>query len=190
MDQHEPRPKLLLHACCGVCSSYMPELLAPDYDVTLYYENSNIWPSEEFRRRSDAARSMAESFNIPFIEVPQDHPSWFRDVRGHASDNENGERCRICMAHRMRNVFEYARDHGFDIVTTTMIMSRNKPIAMVNEIGHALSHEFGIPYLDTNFKKKGGEDASHARSKQAGIYRQNYCGCVYSFVKRNNPAES
>ncbi len=165
----------------------MPERLIPDYDVTLYYDNPNIWPSDEFRRRSDAARAMAESFNIPFIEVPQDQPSWFRDVRGYAQDVENGQRCRICMIHRMRKAFEYARDQGFDIVTTTMIMSRNKPIATVNEIGRTLSDEYGIPYLDTDFKKNGGEDESQLRSKRAGIFRQTYCGCVYSLVKRTHP---
>jgi len=184
MDQHESRPKLLLHACCGVCSSYVPELLIPDYDVTIYYENSNIYPSEEFQRRSDAARTMAESFGTPFIEVAQDQSAWFRDVRGHASDDEKGPRCSICMAHRMRKAFAYARDHQFDVVTTTLSVSRNKIIETIHDIGRALSEEFGVEYLDRDFKKNGGEDTSQQRSKQAGIYRQNYCGCVYSMVAR------
>jgi hypothetical protein len=190
MNKHESRPKLLLHACCGVCSSYVPEILIPDYDVTLYYENSNIYPSDEFQRRSDAARTMAEHYGIDFIDVEQDQPAWFRDVRGHAQDDEKGPRCSICMMHRMRKAFIYAKENGFDCVTTTMSVSRNKIIETINETGYALSEEFNISYLDRDFKKKGGEDESQSRSKKAGIYRQLYCGCVYSLVKRNTGGKS
>ncbi|MBD3251627.1 recombinase, partial [Candidatus Uhrbacteria bacterium] len=185
MKEAYSKPKLLLHACCGVCSSYIPELLVPDFEVTLYFENSNIYPSEEFQLRAEAARAMADAYGIPFVEVKQDPTAWHSDVRGHATESENGPRCQKCMRHRMRKAFAYAKDHGFDYVTTTMSVSRNKVISTINEIGYALSEEFGIPYIDRDWKKNGGEDASQRRSKNAGIYRQRYCGCVYSKVTRD-----
>lgn len=184
MNHRTHRPKLLLHACCGVCSAYVPELLIPDYDVTVYFENSNIYPSDEFRRRADAAREMAKSYGIPFIEVPQDEVSWYRAVQGRAQDRENGERCATCMAFRLDRAFAYAKENGFDIVACTLGVSRRKKIDMVHAVGRTLSEKYGIPFLDRDWKKGGGEDESQRRAKEAGIYRQEYCGCVYSKVRR------
>lgn len=184
MDHDETRPKLLLHACCGVCSAYVPELLIPDYDVTLYFENSNIWPADEFRRRADATRTMAEQRGIACI-IPDQHPeAWFRTVRGHAYDRENGERCALCIAFRLERTFQYAKEHGFDLVATTLGVSRHKRICMINDIGHRCADAYGMPFLDRDWKKGGGEAESQLRSKRAGIYRQTYCGCVYSLVRR------
>jgi hypothetical protein len=185
MDHPAHRPKLLLHACCGVCSAYVPELLIPDYDVTIYFENSNIYPSDEFRKRADAAREMAKQHGIPFIEVSQDEPSWYRAVQGHAQDRENGERCAKCMAFRLDHAFAYAKEHGFDVVACTLGVSRRKKIDMVHAVGKTLSEKYGIPFLDRDWKKGGGEDESQRRAKEAGIYRQEYCGCVYSRVSRD-----
>ncbi len=185
MDYPKRRPKLLLHACCGVCSAYMPELLIPDYDVTIYFENSNIYPSDEFRKRADAARAMAKQHGIPFIEVSQDEPAWYRAVQGHAQDRENGDRCAKCMAFRLDRAFAYAEEHGFDIVACTLGVSRRKKIEMVHEVGRTLSEKYGIPFLDRDWKKGGGEDESQRRAKEAGIYRQEYCGCVYSKFSRD-----
>ncbi|MCW1892210.1 MAG: epoxyqueuosine reductase QueH [Candidatus Uhrbacteria bacterium] len=181
-EQH--KPKLLLHACCGVCSAYVPELLIPDYDVTIYYENSNIYPSEEFRRRADATREMAKRYGIPFIEISQDEPSWYRSVQGHSQERENGERCQKCMAFRLDHAFAYAKEHGFSVVACTLGVSRRKKIDMVHGIGRALSEKYGISFLERDWKKGGGEDESQRRAKEAGIYRQEYCGCVYSKVRK------
>jgi epoxyqueuosine reductase len=174
------RPKLLLHACCGVCSAYVPDLLRREYDVTMYYDNPNISPSEEFDRRAEAARAMAKAYGIPFILVPQEPVSWYRSVRGHAKDRENGERCRKCIVHRMDSAFRYAKANGFEIVATTLGVSRRKKVEMVNDAGRRLSEIHGIPYLDRDFRKSGGEEESQRRARESGIYRQTYCGCVYS----------
>lgn len=186
MDRLAHRPKLLLHACCGVCSAYVPELLIPDYDVTIYFENSNIYPSDEFRRRADAAREMAGRYKIPFIEVTQDEVSWYRAVQGRAQDRENGERCATCMAFRLDRAFAYAKENGFDIVACTLGVSRRKKIDMVHAVGRTLSEKYDIPFLDRDWKKGGGEDESQRRAKEAGIYRQEYCGCVYSKVRKEH----
>ena len=177
------RPRLLLHVCCGVCSAYIPELLAPDFDVTMYYDNSNIYPAEEFRRRADAAKEIASRYGVAFVEVPQDPASWNKAVAGHANDPENGERCRLCMVQRLEHAFAYAKDRDFDAVACTLGVSRRKRIDMVNDIGRYLSEVYDIPFLDRDWKKGGGEVESQKRARDYGIYRQEYCGCVYSMKK-------
>ncbi len=183
MDRSPSRPKLLLHACCGVCSAYVPEILRDEYDVTIYYDNPNIFPQEEFDRRAEAARVMAEKYGLPFILVPQGTIDWYRAVRGHAKARENGERCRKCITHRLDAAFRYAKTHHFDIVATTVSVSRRKNIEQVHAAGRALASVHGIPFLDRDWRKGGGERESQRRAKEAGIYRQEYCGCVYSLVK-------
>src|SRR5512133_458690 len=149
------KPRLLLHVCCGVCSAYIPEILTPDFDVTMYYENSNIFPLEEFRRRSDAARYIAKKYGAAFIEVQQDQTNWNLAVAGHANDPENGERCGLCMNFRLEKAFEYAKTNGFDIIACTLGVSRRKHIEMVNGIGRKLSEQFGVPFMDRDWKKNG-----------------------------------
>lgn len=158
-------------------------MLAKEFDVTMYYENSNIYPAEEFRRRADAAKEIASRYGVEFIEVPQDVDSWNQAVAGHAKDPENGERCRLCMVHRLKRAFDYARDRDFDVVACTLGVSRRKNIDMVNNIGRYLSELYDIPFLDRDWKKGGGEVTSQKRAKEYGIYRQEYCGCVYSMKK-------
>ncbi|MFA5129875.1 MAG: epoxyqueuosine reductase QueH [Patescibacteria group bacterium] len=177
------KPRLLLHVCCGVCSAYIPELLAPDFDVTMYYDNPNIYPAEEFRKRADAAKEMAKRYGMAFVEVPQNVESWNLAVVGHATDRENGERCRLCMVHRLDSAFAYAKEHQFDAVACTLGVSRRKHIDMVNAIGKQLSDAYGIPFLDRDWRKNGGEDESQRRAREYGIYRQEYCGCIYSMKK-------
>ncbi len=176
------KPKLLLHACCGVCSAYVPERLVPDFDVTVYYENSNLYPSEEFDKRCQAAKTMAASFGLPFIQAPYDSPAWFRSVRGLALSPERGPRCEKCISHRLAKTFEYAKEKRFDCVATTLSVSRRKNVEQINRIGCALSDIFGLEFLGRDWKKDNGETLSQTRAKNAGIYRQNYCGCVYSLV--------
>ena len=181
-----PKPRLLLHVCCGVCSAYIPEILTPDYDVTMYYENSNIYPAEEFRRRADAARTISEKYGASFIEVSQQQDEWNLAVAGHAQDPENGKRCELCMSYRLDQAFQYAKNHQFDIVACTLGVSRRKQIEMVNTIGRILSEKYQIPFMDRDWKKNGGEVESQRRAKESGIYRQDYCGCVYSMRKENS----
>lgn len=178
------KPKLLLHACCGVCSAYVPEKLLPDFDVTVYYENSNIYPSEEFIKRCEAAKSMADSFGLPFIQAVYDSPAWFRAVRGLAREKERGKRCDKCIGFRLARTFEYAKNQGFSCVATTLSVSRRKDVEQINRICRALSEIYGVDFLGRNWKKENGEAISQQRAKKAGIYRQNYCGCVYSLFRK------
>jgi hypothetical protein len=168
-----------------VCSAYIPEILTPDFDVTMYYENSNIFPAEEFKRRSDSAKFIAKTYGATFIEVPQDQDAWNLVVAGHAKDPENGERCGLCMKFRLERAFAYAKTHDFDMVACTLGVSRRKQIETVNNIGCMLSKEYDIPFMDRDWKKNNGEVESQRRAKAFEIYRQDYCGCVYSLKTKN-----
>jgi len=172
--------RLLLHACCGVCSAYVPELLMPDFDVTVYYENSNLYPREEFFRRRDAAKTMADSFSLPFIEAPYSADDWDMAVLGHEQDKEGGSRCRLCIGFRLDRTFAFAQQNDFNCVATTLSVSRRKNTALVNDLGALLAPRYGLAFLGRDWKKKNGENISQERAKAAGIYRQNYCGCRYS----------
>lgn len=177
-------PKLLLHACCGVCSSYVPERLMPDYNVTIYFENSNIYPAPEFYKRRDAALAMANKFGLPFMTADYDSVSWFKATRGLAREPERGTRCEKCITLRLGNTMRYAKENGFDWVATTLSVSRRKNAEQINAIGAMLSESLGIGFLGKDWKKEEGEKISQQRAKDAGIYRQDYCGCIYSLLER------
>ncbi|MBD3281205.1 hypothetical protein GF391_00475 [Candidatus Uhrbacteria bacterium] len=178
--------KLLLHVCCGVCSAYVPERLMPDFTVTIYYENSNIYPGNEFYRRQEAAKTMAKNFNLPFTQAPYKPEDWFRSVRGLRDEPERGRRCEACIYHRLNKTFQYAKSNGFQAVATTLSVSRRKDINQINAIGYDLAEKYNIEFVGKNWKKDNGETLSQQRAKDAGIYRQNYCGCIYSKLQNTN----
>ncbi len=177
------RPRLLLHVCCAPCSSAVLERLDAQFDLTLFYFNPNITPEEEYRHRlAELERFLPASGRdgVP-VEAPTYEPELFlKSVRGYEELPEGGERCRICYEMRLRRTAEAARDGGFDWFTTTLSVSPYKHADWLNEIGTALGEEFGVPYLVSDFKKKGGYQRSIELSKEYGLYRQNYCGCVFS----------
>ncbi|MDD5726615.1 MAG: epoxyqueuosine reductase QueH [Patescibacteria group bacterium] len=183
-------PRLLLHACCGVCSSYVPEKLIPEFDVTIYFENSNLYPEQEFYRRQEAAQTMAQGFGLPFITADYQSREWFRHVRGLAQEPEHGARCEKCIAFRLDRTMEYAKNNGFDWVATTLSVSRRKNVDQINRLGHQLAEQYCLRFLGKDWKKENGEVISQERAKQAGIYRQDYCGCVYSYFMRTGMSSS
>jgi predicted adenine nucleotide alpha hydrolase (AANH) superfamily ATPase len=174
------KPRLLLHACCGVCSAYVPEKLMPDFDVTVYFENSNLFPQEEFFKRRDATQIMAQKYKLPFLTAEYAIEDWFKAVRGMVHEVEGGKRCQTCFAFRLNRTMEYAKKNGFEWVATTLSVSRRKNTDQINQIGHGLAEVHGLQFLGKDWKKEDGEKISQERAKEAGIYRQNYCGCVYS----------
>lgn len=177
------RPKLLLHACCGVCGAWVPEMLSPDYDVTVYFYNPNIYPKEEYERRRDAAEEMAKSIGVNFIEGEYDHEAWLEAVKGLEAEPEGGGRCPICFSYRLEQTARYAKENGFDFFASTLTIGRNKRADVINPIGERLSDKFGIKFLVGDWKKKGGQEESNKKSREHGIYRQHYCGCEFSLIK-------
>ena len=182
------RPKLLLHVCCAPCSSYCLEYLQKYFDITVFYANSNIDDAEEYEHRRDESRRLTAEMspaekNIPWVEGIYDSENFHKLVKGHELDKEGGERCGICFEMRLREAAEYAAKQGFDYYTTSLSISPLKDAERLYEIGSHLGEKYGILYLPSDFKKKGGYQRSIELSKEHELYRQNYCGCSYSKKK-------
>ncbi|HLB05816.1 MAG TPA: epoxyqueuosine reductase QueH [Thermodesulfobacteriota bacterium] len=184
------RPGLLLHTCCAPCSTYVLELLREVFDLTLYFYDPNIHPREEYEARRDEMRRYAERLLIPFTEGPYDVDRWFEVTKGHESGSEGSERCFICYEMRLSKAARFARDNGFEYFGTVLSISPHKKAEKINEIGLQLAGEYGIKYLKADFKKRDGFKRSIALSKEHGLYRQDYCGCVYSKKSRVTSSES
>lgn len=176
------KPKLLLHTCCGVCCSYVPRFLMPAFEVTVYFENSNIYPFTEFKKRKAAALTMATKYHLPFIEASYDQPSWYKSVRLKTMDKEGADRCNLCIQHRLIKTFEFAKTNNYPWIASTLSVSRRKSSVKINALGRELSELFGIYFLGKDWKKNNGENLSQQEATNSGIYRQSYCGCIYSYL--------
>lgn len=178
------RPKLLLHCCCAPCSSYVLEYLAGVFDITAYFYNPNISPAEEYdKRAAELARLIGEmplGGAVQCVVEPYDNDAFERAIRGHEADPEGGARCAVCYRLRMKAAAQYAAEHGFDCFCTTLSISPLKNSQVLNRIGGEIADECGVDYLFSDFKKKEGYKRSIELSRQYSLYRQNYCGCVYS----------
>lgn len=189
-------PSLFLHSCCAPCSSYVLEYLSAYFRITMFYYNPNIYPPEEYAERESEARRLT-------CELPAVHPvvfqaglyrpeEFYQAVKGHEADPEGGERCGLCYALRLRETARRAAEGGFDYFTTTLTISPLKNAGRLNEIGEALGKEYGVSFLNSDFKKRGGYQRSVELSGIYGLYRQNYCGCLFSeqeAKKRLKPEE-
>ena len=177
-------PRLLLHSCCGPCSSSVLETLASHFAVTLFYDNPNIHPEEEYRHRLAEQQRLltliSPKYPVAFREGEYRPERFFGAVRGLEAEPEGGARCPVCFELRLRAAAELAKREGFDYFTTTLSVSPHKDAARLNEIGGALAEELGVKYLFADFKKKDGYLRSIRLAEQYGLYRQDYCGCVYS----------
>ncbi|MEK7850415.1 MAG: epoxyqueuosine reductase QueH [Deltaproteobacteria bacterium] len=174
------RPEMLLHTCCAPCSTYVLELLMEVFDLTLYFYDPNIHPKEEYEKRRDEMRGYAERFSIHFVEGPYDVERWFESTMAHKKDAEGSGRCLICYEMRLRETARFAGDNGFEYFGTVLSISPHKRAEKINEIGLSLAKEYGIKYLEADFKKRDGFKKSIELSRRYGLYRQDYCGCVYS----------
>lgn len=182
--ESERVPTLLLHSCCAPCSSYVLEYLSRYFAITVLYYNPNISPVEEFSHRAEEQRRLIN-------EIPHHHPislivgnytpdKFVAIAKGHEGDPEGGERCFACYRLRLEEAARAAADGGFDYFTTTLSISPLKNAAKLNEIGKELSARYGVAYLFSDFKKREGYKRSCQLSAEYGLYRQDYCGCVYS----------
>ena len=180
-------PSLLLHSCCAPCSSYCLSYLSEYFSITLLYYNPNIYPEEEyFKRVKEQKRLISEmKFKNPvsFIEGRFDPQEFYSAVKGLEKCKEGSERCFTCYELRLREAAEYAKKGSFDYFTTTLSISPLKNAAKINEIGEKIAVEYGVKHLPSDFKKKEGYKKSTLLSKEYGLYRQNYCGCVFSQSK-------
>ena len=176
-----PRPRLLLQGCCGPCSSYVLEYLTRHFDVTLLFFNPNIRPEAEYDRRLAALKKLLAAMPLA-SPVTLIEPGWHGDafmtaVRGLENEPEGGARCPVCFGLRLRETARLAAEGGFDFFGTTLTVSPHKNAPLLNDIGEALSREFGVTWLPSDFKKRNGYLRSIQLSRQYDIYRQEYCGC-------------
>ncbi len=177
------RPRLLLHACCAPCSSYVIEYLEAHFDLTLFFYNPNISPEDEFRKRySELIRFVDERFEGKIaIICPTWNPDEFLNaVRGLENLPEGGERCFCCYALRLEATAQAAADAGFPYFCTTLSLSPYKNAATLYEIGSRIGEKYGVKYLPSDFKKKNGYKRSVELSREYGLYRQDFCGCPFS----------
>ena len=183
------KPRLLIHSCCAPCSSYVLEYLSQHYDITLLYYNPNISPKSEFEYRVSELKRLVSEMPLDKeinIEIPEyNDREFYVEVRGMEDIPEGGERCFKCYEIRLRKAIEYAKENGFEYFTTTLSISPYKNAEKLNEIGERLAGEHGgVKWLPSDFKKKNGYKRSIELSRKYNLYRQDYCGCVYSKAER------
>jgi len=179
------RPKLLLHACCAPCSSYTIDYLINYFDITIYYYNPNIYPEIEYMRRMQELKNYINLRNydsVKFVEVNYNQNEYNKAILGLETLGEKSKRCYKCYLFRMEESAKYAAKNGFDYFTTTLSISPHKNSQWINEIGKNLEDKFGINYLCADFKKRNGYKMSLELSKKYNLYRQDYCGCKYSYL--------
>nr|WP_207723308.1 epoxyqueuosine reductase QueH [Ruminococcus hominis] len=188
LKKEEKVPRLLLHSCCAPCSSYVLEYLSQYFEVTVFYYNPNIYPESEYTKRVLEQQKLISEMRfkhpVTFIAGNYDSEKFYNMARGMENVKEGGERCFKCYELRLREAAKIAKNGEYDFFTTTLSISPLKNAQKLNEIGMLLAEEYGIEYLLSDFKKKNGYKRSVELSEQYGLYRQDYCGCVFSMKER------
>lgn len=177
-------PKLLLHSCCAPCSSYVLEYLSGYFSITVYFYNPNIYPVEEYKNRIQEQEKliyqMQAEHPVSFMAGAYEPEAFYTVVKGLEQEPEGGKRCMKCYELRLREAAKIAKAGKYDYFTTTLSISPLKSASKLNEIGEKLAVEYGVFYLPSDFKKREGYKRSVQLSAEYGLYRQGYCGCVYS----------
>ena len=182
------RPTLLLHSCCGPCSSAVLERLTEHFRVTLLYYNPNIEPEEEYLHRLSEQERLLSLLTeeVPMLPCGYDHEAFEAFAPALADAPEGGERCLACFAMRLNYTAEQAKEHGFEYFTTTLSVSPHKNYDKIKTLGLALEEQTSSRFLDIDFKKKNGFGRSVELSRHYGLYRQNFCGCEYARLAMQN----
>ncbi len=180
-------PRLLLHSCCGPCSSYVLEYLSAFFEITVLFFNPNIYPESEYEKRLSEQKKLIELMRfenpVSLISVPYDYTAFLACANGLEGEREGGARCTECFRLRLGKCAEIAKEKEFDVFATTLSVSPHKNAALLNNIGEKLSEKYGVFYLPSDFKKREGYKRSIELSKEYGIYRQEYCGCEFSLPR-------
>jgi len=170
--------KIVLHICCGVCASGVVERLTSEgHQVLGLFYNPNIHPTEEYHRRLEAAHRVAQELNFPLEAAPYTQEEWLKETNGLENEPEGGKRCQVCFRLRLKQAYLYMKEHGYDAFATTLTISPHKSAEVINRIGWEVG---GERFLARDFKKKAGFQSAMEMAKKWALYRQNYCGCIYS----------
>ena len=179
------KPGFLLHCCCAPCSTYPLRILREDFNVTAFFYNPNIHPRKEYIARKEEMESFAARWGVPLIVGEYDVKEWFRRVKGYEDEPEGGARCEICYRMRLEKTVKLAREKGIPFFGTTLTISPHKKAVVINRIGKELGEIWGVNFYEADFKKKDGFKISCQISREEGLYRQDYCGCIFSLRERN-----
>ncbi|MBA2727557.1 MAG: epoxyqueuosine reductase QueH [Parachlamydiaceae bacterium] len=179
--------KVLLHSCCAPCSGSVMEMLHHNgVEMTIFFYNPNIHPEKEYEIRKNENIRYAEKKGIPFVDGDYDPGHWFEKMKGHEWDPERGERCGMCFEMRFVETAKYAHEHGFNVITSCLGISRWKDFAQVTAAGERAASRFpGMTYWDFNWRKNGGAARMYDLAKEEEFYQQQYCGCIYSLRDTN-----
>lgn len=184
LEREDITPSLLLHSCCAPCSSYVLEYLSKYFSVTVFYYNPNISKKEEYeKRKAEQIRLIGEmktNNKVSFLDCDYNPAEFFDCAKGYENCTEGGERCFRCYRLRLEKTAQTAKNQNFDYFCTTLSISPLKNAQKINEIGFDVESEQGVKWLPSDFKKREGYKRSIELSRQFDLYRQNYCGCVYS----------
>ncbi len=183
------KPTLLLHSCCGPCSSYVITYLKDYFKITVLYYNPNIEPEAEYLKRKGEQIKLIQELNdndVTLLDIDYDNKSYRDKVKGREEDREGGLRCHLCYELRLNKTAQVAKEKGFDYFGTTLTVSPYKNAQVLNHIGETLANTYDIKWLYSDFKKKDGYKKSIELSKKYALYRQDYCGCEFSKMQRND----
>jgi len=172
--------RMLLHICCAPCSTHVVEVLKSDHEITGYFYNPNIHPESEYLLREKEMKRYADEIGLDLVCAEYDPERWFELTKGMDNLPEGSKRCSICFEMRLDKTARYAKERGYDLIATTLSVSPHKNAEKINEIGTKVAELCESKFYEADFKKKGGFEKSLQMSKQFGLYRQSYCGCIFS----------
>lgn len=178
---------ILMHSCCGPCSTACIERLKNYFDITVLYYNPNIEPIDEYNKRKETQKSVLEKLNIKYMDCDYDNETYRLLTKELKDEPEGGKRCTVCFSLRLKETAKRAKENGFDYFTTTLTVSPHKNSELINKLGIEIGEKLGVEFLVADFKKREGYKRSIELSKEFNLYRQNYCGCLYS--KSDNEEE-
>jgi predicted adenine nucleotide alpha hydrolase (AANH) superfamily ATPase len=176
--------RLFLHICCAPDATHPIQILKDKYEIDAFFYNPNIHPGEEYAKRLEDMRFLAKKWDIVLHEGEYDKDRWLLLAEEYRDEPEGGRRCEICYRMRLEETAKKAIEEGYDLFGAVLTISPHKDAGKINEIGREISAKYGIPFLESDFKKKDGFKKSVELSKNLGLYRQDYCGCVYSIQGR------
>lgn len=187
----ETKPRILLHSCCGPCSSSVIELLARYFAVTVLWYNPNLYPEEEFIKRLDTQKQLinclaAEGIAAELYELPWRSEEYFAGIKGLENEPEEGKRCLECFKLRLFETAKVAKEQGIEWICTTLTVSSRKDAVAINAIGRQAAEKYGVKWLPSEFRKREGNHRSIILSEKYGLYRQDYCGCIFSLKNRGH----
>ena len=176
---------MLLHSCCAPCATHPVKLLQNEFIVHAFFYNPNIHPEEEYAFRAEEIGQLGERWNFEVIVGDYDSDAWFQRVKGLEDEPERGKRCTHCFRMRLEQTAKIAKERGYDCFTSTLSLSPLKNANLINQIGKELESQYGVEFYEADFKKREGFKISCDLSREEGLYRQDYCGCVFSMRERD-----